>query len=99
MMGALIQRRSFVTYRIHRLQRESQVVLALSGDLDESYVSELRAFLAIEGSHHIVLDLSDVTLVDREAVAFLAHVEGEGVVLENCPEYIRSWIAAEQHGT
>jgi hypothetical protein len=43
----------------------------------------------------IVLDLKDVTLVDRAAVQFLARVEMAGTELVNCPEYVRSWIAAE----
>ena len=43
-----------------------------------------------------VLDLADVTLVNREAIGFLAGVEAAGATLVNCPEYVRSWIDAEQ---
>ena len=39
---------------------------------------------------HVVLDLADVMLVDRDAVRFLAGIEAEGAVLVNCPEYVRS---------
>ncbi len=85
-----------MTYRIHRSVSENDVVLALSGDLDESHAGELQAILAIEGEHHVVLDLADVTLVDRDAVRFLARIEAEGAVLENCPEYVRRRITAEQ---
>lgn len=85
-----------MTYRIHRSLRENDLVLALSGDLDESYAVELQSLLATEGEHHVVLDLADVTLVDRHAMRFLARIEAQGVVLENCPEYVRSWIVAEQ---
>ena len=85
-----------MTYRIHRSLRENDLVLALSGDLDESYAVELQSLLATEREHQVVLDLADVTLVDRDAVRFLARIEAEGVVLENCPEYVRSWIVDEQ---
>jgi hypothetical protein len=34
-----------------------------------------------------------VTLVDREAVRFLASVEAGGVRIVNCPKYVRTWIA------
>ena len=46
----------------------------------------------------ILLDLKDVTLVGREAVQFLARVEAAGVRVVNCPDYVRSWIAAENRG-
>jgi hypothetical protein len=39
-----------------------------------------------------------VTLVNRDAITFLAGVEAAGAVLVNCPEYVRSWIDAEQGG-
>jgi anti-anti-sigma regulatory factor len=87
-----------VTYRIHRSQRANDVILALSGDLDENHAVELQGLFAAEGKHHVVLDRSDVTLVDRDAVRFLSRIETEGAVLVNCPEYVRSWITAERSG-
>jgi hypothetical protein len=44
----------------------------------------------------VFLDLADVTLVNREAIGFLAGVEAAGATLVKCPEYVRSWIEAEQ---
>ena len=85
-----------MTYRIRRSQRANDVVLALSGDLDENLPVELEGLLAAEANHHVRLDLSDVTLVDRQAIRFLARVEAEGTVLMNCPEYVRIWITAER---
>jgi hypothetical protein len=49
-------------------------------------------------SDRIVLDLKDITLVDRDAVQFLAHAEMVGIEIVNCPEYVRRWIAAENDG-
>ena len=44
----------------------------------------------------IVLDLEDVTLVDRDAVSFLRLCEAEGVGLLHCSPYIRASIVREQ---
>ena len=52
--------------------------------------------MTAESNRHISLDLADVTLVDREAMTFLARVEAAGADLVNCPEYVRRWIDAEQ---
>jgi hypothetical protein len=41
-----------------------------------------------------VLDLRDVTLVNQDAVEFLAGCEADSIKLENCPAYIRVWIEA-----
>jgi anti-anti-sigma regulatory factor len=92
-------RRTRVTYRIHRSQRANDVVLAVSGDLDENLAVELQGLLAAEANHRVLLDLLDVTLVDRHAIGFLARIEAEGTVLVNCPEYVRIWISAERRGT
>jgi len=47
----------------------------------------------------VVLDLKDIKLVNRDAVKFLAHCEADGARLENCPAYIREWIARERDGS
>jgi hypothetical protein len=39
------------------------------------------------------LDLREITLVDREAVSYLALCEFRGIRLRNCPPYVREWIA------
>jgi hypothetical protein len=56
------------------------------------------ALMAAESNRLVSLDLADMTLVDREAITFLASAEAAGAVLVNCPEYVRSWIDAEQSG-
>jgi len=40
-------------------------------------------------------DLKHLTLVDREAVTFLAKCEAR-VQIKNCPPYIREWIRRER---
>ena len=83
-----------MTYRIHRSIQPGAVVFALSGVLDSELAARLEALIASEADGGIVLDLKDVTLVDRAAVRFLA-VEAAGTEIVNCPEYVRIWIAAE----
>jgi len=61
------------------------------------HVAELqRLFESEDGGRAIALDLQDVTLVNRDAVGFLAGCERHQIVLANCPAYIREWIVAEK---
>jgi predicted metal-binding protein len=39
--------------------------------------------------------LTDVKLVDRDVIGFLAGCQSTGVKLVNCPAYIREWIERE----
>ena len=77
------------------LNRTKRLRLALRS-LSPAVVREhARDLLSTAAAGRIVLDLKDVTLVDRAAVHFLARVEMAGTELVNCPEYVRSWIAAQ----
>jgi hypothetical protein len=81
-----------------KIQRSTnpRVVLALSGRIEMEDLSELQRVFALEnGAQHLVLDLKDVTLVHRDAVKFLADCRAKGMALENCPAYIRQWMARE----
>ena len=52
-----------------------KIVFTLSGRIEIEDVAELQRLLALELSdHNLALDLADVTLVDREAVKFLARL-------------------------
>ena len=84
-----------MTYRIHHSVQAGANVFVLSGVLDEDHTTRLEELLATAANGRIVLDLRDITLVDRAAVQFLARVEMAGTQLVNCPEYVRSWMAAE----
>ena len=84
-----------MTHRIERSTNARGVTFALSGEIDGDHVTELEALMADVSNHPVILDLADVTLVNREAIGFLAGVETAGATLINCPEYVRSWIDAE----
>ena len=72
------------------------VTFSLSGVVNREHAAELQALLARDSRRRVHLNLADVTLVDLDGVTFLARMEAEGAVLLNCPEYVRSWINAEQ---
>ena len=68
-------------------------VFSLSGRIDRENLSELQALLDREaGVGGTTLDLAEVRLVDRDSVRFLASCEAKGIILRNCPFYIREWI-------
>jgi hypothetical protein len=71
-----------------RRAANGEVVFTVSGCMD-----------AEEKGRRLVLDLRDLTLVDQAAVSFLERCEADGVRLENCPAYIREWIARERRGS
>lgn len=79
--------------------RNSKVVYRFSGRIEAEDVAELQRLFALETTGpQLVLDLQDVTIVDRDAVKFLAHCEASHIKLENCPPYIREWIEREKGG-
>ena len=84
-----------------RIQRtgEGDVVLSLSGRIDEEYIAELKALIAAESKgSRITLDLKDVTLTGQDGIEFLAQCEAGGISLVNCAPYIREWITRQSTG-
>ena len=83
-----------------KIQRvtNGQVVFTVSGRIDADNVDELKELIESETRRRrrIVFELNDLTLVDRDAVRFLERCEAHGIKLENCPAYIREWIARER---
>jgi hypothetical protein len=80
-----------------KIQRSAngRVVFTLSGRIEAEDVKELGQLFALEtAGQQLVLDLRDVTLVNLDAVEFLAGCEADSIKLENCPAYIRVWIEA-----
>ena len=80
-----------------KIQRKSNgdVVFTIVGRLEPDNVGELLQLLAAEpAGRTIVLDLKDLILVDREAVCALRRCKDQGILLRNCPSYIRVWMAA-----
>jgi anti-anti-sigma regulatory factor len=74
-------------------------VFTVSGRLDAENVGELCQLIDAEPAGAVVVvDLTDLVLADRDAIGYLRDCEtGDRVVLRNCPEYIRVWMAAEEN--
>jgi anti-anti-sigma regulatory factor len=74
---------------------EGGSVFRVSGDLRGDNVRILEELLA-RATKHLVLDLKEVILADRHAVALLALCERNGGQLMNCPVYLREWVTKER---
>jgi anti-anti-sigma regulatory factor len=83
-----------MTCRIDRLSIEQGVVLRISGRISGENLDVLRT--ALEQGWVVAIDLTEVKLVDRDAVTLLARTEGNGVQLRNCPAYVREWVTRER---
>jgi anti-anti-sigma regulatory factor len=84
--------------RIERAANRKDV-LTVSGRMDAENLIELKNLIDAEAAgRRIVLDLKELTLVDRDAVRFLEQCDSNGIRLHNCPLYIREWIARERDG-
>ncbi len=76
---------------------DRSVTILLNGIFREESLPELEESIcrAREARQRVVIDLSEVTLVDRKAVQYFASQLVEDVKLINCPAYLRRWIAPE----
>jgi anti-anti-sigma regulatory factor len=82
-----------MTCKVVRLIELDQLVLLhISGHLQEVHVSMIEELIAKE-TDPVVLDLAEVTLLDREAIRFLAACDVRGIGLRNCPEFVREWMS------
>ena len=78
-----------------RLERgQDSHLLRVSGRIDAENLGELRMQMQVYPSI-MALELAEVTLLDADAVRFLATAEAAGTELRNCPLFIREWIRRE----
>jgi hypothetical protein len=68
-------------------------VFALSGRIEKQAIEELCKLLESQKNlSDIVLDLKDVSVVDREVMRFFISCEADGVKLDNCtPIFANGW--------
>jgi hypothetical protein len=86
-----------MAFRIETAARGRFTVFTLSGRIEKLAIAELRRLFELQASYrHIVLDLKDVGVIDREVVCFFVSCEADGVKLENCAPYIREWMEREK---
>ena len=71
--------------------------LALAGSIGADSVQKIDRLIkdVRQTRGPVVLDMGEVTLMDRAAARFLARQQKSGVALVNCPGYIAHWISQE----
>jgi hypothetical protein len=82
-----------------RIERSAngQVVFTLSGRMQTEDIEQFQQLLVVETpGQQLMFNLRDVTLVNQDAVTFLAGCEAKGIKLESCPLHIRNWIDRER---
>ena len=86
-----------MTFRIETTARGRFTVFGLSGRISTPAIAELQRLFELQTDYHrIVLDLKDVTVIDRDVMRFFLRCEADGVKLENCAPYIREWMEREK---
>jgi anti-anti-sigma regulatory factor len=86
-----------MTFRIETAARGECTVFVLSGRIEKQAIAELRRLFELQtDDRDIVLDLKDVSVIDRDVMCFFVRCEAEGVKLENCASYIREWMEREK---
>lgn len=81
-----------------RIERSAngQVVFTVSGRMQTEDIEQFQQLLIVETpGQQLMFNLRDVTLVNQDAVTFLADCEAKGIKLESCPLHIRNWINQE----
>lgn len=70
-------------------------VLELRGKVTVTVLGEIRRAIedAAQDAAAVLLDLSEVTLVDRHSVQFLSGQPAAGVELVNSPVYLERWLS------
>jgi hypothetical protein len=84
-----------MTLKIESAFDGKAATLRLSGRIEGDHLAAIQEEVT-RYRPHLVFNLGEATLVDREVVRFLAEREMEGVELVECPRYIREWIARER---
>ena len=85
-----------MTCKIEQLAgEEERIVLRVAGHIQSEHVSTIEELIAREGGL-VAIDLSELTLVDRDAVNYLADCEMRGTELRNCPPFLSEWLNREQ---
>ena len=84
-----------MTIRIETASNGQTATVQLIGRIESEYLDELRAQVR-RHRPRLVLDLSEVTLVDIGVVRFLISCEAEGIELLKCAPYIREWMSQER---
>ena len=86
-----------MAFRIETAARGRLRIFILSGHIETQAMAELKRLFELQTDcRDIVVDLRDVSMVDREVMRFFMRCEADGVTLVNCTAYIREWMKREK---
>ena len=72
-------------------------MFVLSGRIEKPAIAELKRLFELQTDRRdIILDLKDVSVVDREVMRFFISCEADGVQLEHGMPYNREWMEREK---
>ena len=93
---SVVEKAAAMTCKIERLSGgENLVVLRVCGRLQAGHVKTVKELIGQENGR-VALDFTEMTLVDRDVVNFLAACELHGIELRNCPAFLLEWVAHER---
>jgi len=85
-----------MSFKIETIRSRHRKTLKISGRLQCENLTELQKQIDTDPTQ-TVLDVSEVTLVDREVVRFLNACQDQGVEVANPCLYIREWMNRERN--
>ena len=73
------------------------ITVSLHGQFTGDYIPEVEKALSEDGctKGQVILDLRNVTFVDRAAMECLCRLDSKKIRLENTPSYVVRWIEQE----
>jgi hypothetical protein len=85
--------------RITRVTDAGMPTLMLSGRIGAEQLPDVGRSVRAEQPRGLVLDLTEVTLVDVAVVRFFLRCEQQGIRITHCPAYLREWMDREKRPT
>ena len=85
-----------MTLRIEKDSQRGRITIRLIGHFQVEHIEELQKQLLRQKGFRLVLDLTELTLVDLDVIRFLGTCEAAGTEVINCCPYIREWIDQER---
>jgi anti-anti-sigma regulatory factor len=82
--------------KITRVTETGCTRVSVSGRIGAPQLPDLRQFFESGNASDVVLDLTEVSVIDAEVVRFLLRCEAQGAGLVGCPAYIREWMVRER---
>jgi len=89
------------TLSVDGVSASGAMVISPAGVLRRSACTQMRRAIQVARNmgKQVSINLTEVTLIDRRALAFLCLQQRENVALTGCPLHLEKWIMSEQAGT